>query len=144
MAEGGINAAIGPDDSPSLHFRDTWESGCRLANIKAVHHLTDRAPEVIGELQHLAMAFTLGADGKPALRPFGGQSVNRTAHADSTTGKQLVTALIYELRRYEEEGLVNRLTGFFSLILTLTRETFAGSCCIIETVKKQCISAPHS
>ena len=126
MAEGGINAAIGPDDSPSLHFRDTWESGCRLANIKAVHHLTDRAPEVIGELQHLAMAFTLGADGKPALRPFGGQSVNRTAHADSTTGKQLVTALIYELRRYEEEGLVNRLTGFFFLDIDLDEGNVRG------------------
>ena len=93
MAEGGINAALGPDDSAELHFRDTWNSGCRLADQEAVYHLTRRAPEVIKELVDLGMAFTLDKDGKPALRPFGGQSVNRTAHADSTTGKQIVTAL---------------------------------------------------
>ena len=113
MAEGGINAALGKDDSSELHFRDTWESGGRLANKEAVRHMTRRAPEVIADLQSLATAFTLDESGKPALRPFGGQSVNRTVHADATTGKQIVTALIYELRKYEESGLVKRLPDLY-------------------------------
>ena len=113
MAEGGINAALGKDDSSELHFRDTWESGGRLANKEAVRHMTRRAPEVIADLQSLATAFTLDESGKPALRPFGGQSVNRTVHADATTGKQIVTALIYELRKYEESGLVKRLSDLY-------------------------------
>lgn len=113
MAEGGINAALGKDDSSELHFRDTWESGGRLANKEAVRHMTRRAPEVIADLQSLATAFTLDESGKPSLRPFGGQSVNRTVHADATTGKQIVTALIYELRKYEESGLVKRLPDLY-------------------------------
>ncbi len=127
MAEGGINAALGPDDSAELHFRDTWNSGCRLADQEAVYHLTRRAPEVIKELVDLGMAFTLDKDGKPALRPFGGQSVNRTAHADSTTGKQIVTALIYELRRHEAEGLIKRLTGWQFLDLEIHDDAV---CCL--------------
>ena len=48
MAAGGINAAIGKDDSVDLHVKDTFDGGCKIANIEAIKELCGQAPEIIG------------------------------------------------------------------------------------------------
>ena len=49
--------------------------------------------------------------GNIALRYFGGQKKMRTAYAKSGIGKQLVSGISAELRRYEAEGKVRSLTN---------------------------------
>ena len=111
MAAGGINAALAENDSPELHAEDTLKSGGNIAGKKAVLGLCSDAPEIIRWLEKLGVVFSRTECGEVALRAFGGQSRNRTAYADASTGKQIMTALIREARRYEASQLINRLLG---------------------------------
>ena len=119
MAAGGINAAIGKDDSPALHAEDTLRAGGDIANGRAVRALCDAAPGILSWLSTLGVVFTRDADGTPALRAFGGQSRNRTAYAGAATGKQLMSALIREARRFEAAGMLVRCLGrqFYSALI---------------------------
>lgn len=64
MAEGGIQAAVGEDDSPQLHFEDTLRAGHFCAEPELVAQMVLDGPDVIRWLIRLGMAFDL-EDGKP-------------------------------------------------------------------------------
>ena len=111
MAAGGINAALASDDSPSLHSEDTIKSGGFIAGEKAVGALCNEAPNIVNWLESIGVVFSRNEEGKVSLRAFGGQSKNRTAYAGASTGKQIMTALIREARKYECNGKIKRLLG---------------------------------
>lgn len=111
MAAGGINASLGDDDSWECHMEDTIKSGGYIAGEKAVSGLCKAAPDIVKCLENLGVVFSRNKDGKVALRAFGGQSRNRTAYAGASTGKQIMTALIREARKYECKGKIKRLLG---------------------------------
>lgn len=110
MAEGGINASLdtmGEHDSPQEHFDDTMKGGVYLADPNAVWGLCSHAPEIVKQLCALGAALKT-KDGQPVLRNFSGQKKKRTAYAQSSTGKILMTALIDAVRHYEADGTVWR------------------------------------
>lgn len=111
MAAGGINAALAENDSPALHAEDTLKSGGNIAGEKAVLDLCSDAAEIVRWLEKLGVVFSRTDSGEVALRAFGGQSRNRTAYAGASTGKQIMSALIREARRYEASQLITRLLG---------------------------------
>ena len=111
MAAGGINAAIGVDDSVNQHAEDTLKSGGSIAGKEAVAGLCSAAPEIIRQLEGLGVVFSRNENGEVALRAFGGQSRNRTAYAGASTGKQIMSALIRVARKYECQNVINRLLG---------------------------------
>lgn len=111
MAAGGINAALGDDDSPQQHAADTLKSGGDIAGPKAVAGLCEEAPHIVRRLEELGVVFSREKSGQIALRAFGGQSRSRTAYAGASTGKQIMTALIREARKHECEGLITRCLG---------------------------------
>ena len=111
MAAGGINAALGKHDSPLIHAEDTLRSGGNIAGKNAVLGLCTAAPGIIGYLERLGVVFSRDESGEVALRAFGGQSRNRTAYAGASTGKQIVSALIREARKYEADEMIKRLLG---------------------------------
>ena len=111
MAAGGINAPIGCDDSPAKHAEDTLKSGGDIAGKEAVTGLCAAAPEILRWLESLGVVFSREENGEVALRAFGGQSCNRTAYAGASTGKQIMTALIREARKYECSEGITRLLG---------------------------------
>ena len=111
MAAGGINAAIGADDSVEQHAEDTLNSGGSIAGKEVVTGLCLAAPEIIRQLEGLGVVFSRNEDGKVALRAFGGQSRNRTAYAGASTGKQIMSALIRVARKHECCNIINRLLG---------------------------------
>ena len=111
MAAGGINAALGVDDSTNQHTEDTLNSGGNIAGKEAVKGLCAQAPEIIRWLEELGVVFSRTEQGEVALRAFGGQSRNRTAYAGASTGKQIMTALIREARKYECQNRINRILG---------------------------------
>lgn len=57
MAEGGIQAAIGEDDSPQIHFEDTLKAGHLCADKKLVARLAISAPNTIRWLIEQGMSF---------------------------------------------------------------------------------------
>ena len=66
-AQGGVAAAIGPDDDPALHAADTLAAGRGLCRESAVELLTREAPERIAELVDLGVEFDDGL--APGGRP---------------------------------------------------------------------------
>ena len=140
MAAGGINAALGKDDSPAQHAEDTMKSGGNIAGKEAVLGLCSAAPEIVRRLESLGVMFSRDEKGEVALRAFGGQSRNRTAYAGASTGKQIMTALIREARKYEGRELITRSLGrqFYSALIKDGRcygaLLYNEKTCKIETV----------
>lgn len=73
MAEGGIQAAVGDDDSPQRHFEDTFKAGHRAADKDLVAQLALDGPDVIRWLIKLGMSFDVVGH-----RPFGGTLKRKT------------------------------------------------------------------
>ena len=84
-AQGGIAAAISPDDSPELHMQDTVSAGAGMSNIEAAKILAADGPNAIAELVKLGITFDT-AEGKISLAREGAHSTPRVLHAggDST------------------------------------------------------------
>ena len=88
-AQGGIAAAIGPDDSPELHARDTMIAGDGLCDARAVRVLCDEGPRYTRELMEWGARFDRDAAGEPALASEGAHSVRRVLHARDATGREI-------------------------------------------------------
>lgn len=114
MAAGGINAVLpvcDDGDSIDLHIKETIESGCHIGGIKAVKALCNDAPYIIEWLESIGVIFSRDKNGNTARRAFGGQSRKRTVYAGASTGKQIVTALIREARKWECMERIERRLG---------------------------------
>lgn len=91
-AQGGIAAALGPDDSASLHVADTLRAGAGLCELDAVEHLVTHAATCIHRLVDLGVAFDRsGPDLAMTLEA--AHSRNRVLHAADTTGRAIVSIL---------------------------------------------------
>lgn len=135
MAEGGINAALdtkGEGDTPQQHEADTLRAACGLANPQAVHGLTQAAPQLVRQLDALGVQFNRTKQDDIDVRAFGGQKNKRTAFAQSDTGKQLVTAMIDAVRRWEVKKSVARLDHHVFETLLLDGNT-CGGCVVRDT-----------
>ena len=122
LAAGGINAVINSgetSDSIESHIEDTLKGGCFIAGENAVKGLCESAPDILRWLVKLGTVFTTDSDGSVCRRAFGGQSHRRTCYCGSATGKQIVTALVMEARRYEGLGLIKRRlwTDFYCTLI---------------------------
>jgi L-aspartate oxidase len=94
-AQGGIAAALGPDDSPQEHFADTLVAGVGLCDDAAVQVLVDEGPAAVGELIELGAHFDRAGDGALSLTREGGHHRNRIAHAGGdATGEEIERALV--------------------------------------------------
>ena len=112
MAAGGINAVTGEhndEDSVVSHIEDTLKGGAWLAGKKAVTGLCEGAGDIIRYLESIGTVFSVDSNGRPMVRAFGGQSHKRTHYCGASTGKQIVSALVMEARRYEGVGSIVRL-----------------------------------
>ncbi|HLF69311.1 MAG TPA: FAD-binding protein [Gaiellaceae bacterium] len=88
LAQGGIAAAVGDDDSPELHAEDTLRTGRGLSRPSAVTALTEEAPARIRDLVEL------GADFDDGLGLEGGHSRRRVVHAGgAATGDRVARVL---------------------------------------------------
>ena len=56
-AQGGIAAAIAPEDSAALHIQDTLAAGAGICDLEAVKFLVEEAPACIDSLVKMGVAF---------------------------------------------------------------------------------------
>lgn len=111
MAAGGINAVLPegePGDSVASHIEDTLKGGCDLGGERAVTGLCAHSEEILRYLEGIGTVFSVDGQGSPLRRAFGGQSHKRTYYCGASTGKQIVSALVMEARRFEAAGLIER------------------------------------
>jgi L-aspartate oxidase len=88
-AQGGIAAAIGTDDSPDLHARDTLAAGDGLCLPAAVDVLVREGPRYVRELIEWGASFDRDRHGQPALGREAAHSVRRVLHVRDATGKSI-------------------------------------------------------
>jgi L-aspartate oxidase len=93
-AQGGLAAALAPNDSFELHLSDTERAGRALVRRSAAEILVREAPACVHDLQALGVRFDGDRSGRLALGLEGGHSVRRVVHAGgSATGRRVVRQL---------------------------------------------------
>ena len=94
LAQGGIAAAIRPDDQAILHVEDTLVAGAGLCDRQAVEVLCAEGPGDIRTLVGLHVPFDLNAYGDLSVGREGGHHKNRIVHAGGdATGRETVKTL---------------------------------------------------
>jgi L-aspartate oxidase len=91
-AQGGIQAAVGDDDSPEAHAEDIWKSSHETADMRLVEVLTAEAPGTIRWLEEVGVEFTR-ANGGYRLARCGGASRKRLLQVGDRTGQAITKAL---------------------------------------------------
>jgi L-aspartate oxidase len=98
-AQGGIAAAVGLDDNPTLHAEDTIKAGAGLCDPAIVQQVTEDAPAVIEWLAKQGAQFDRGKDGRFNLGLEAAHSRRRIVHANGDgTGNALMKVLIAKVR----------------------------------------------
>jgi len=144
-AQGGIAAAVGPDDSPELHLRDTIEAGAGLVDEEAAAILVREAAERVRDLVRFGVPFD-SVGGEVALGREGAHSRARILHAGGdATGAHIELSLSSLARMSRiaikehcqvEDVVVER--GRTVAVATLdthvhTRETFEARSIVLAT-----------
>ena len=113
-AEGGAAGAIAPDDSLDEHAYDTISGGDWLCDQDAVEAFVREAPKELLRLEHWGCPWSREADGRIAVRPFGGMKKMRTWFAADKTGFHMLHTLFQTSLKYAsvvryDEWFVTRL-----------------------------------
>ncbi|MBQ3069401.1 MAG: FAD-dependent oxidoreductase [Clostridia bacterium] len=93
MAEGGIQAADKPNDSPAIHFVDAFGGGHFAAKRELLSKLVCDAPEAIQWLSSLGVEFDKDADGNMITTHGGGTSRKRMHAAKDYSGAEIMRTL---------------------------------------------------
>lgn len=125
-AQGGLAAAVGPDDNPELHLRDTLMAGAGLVDetaagvlmrearegvawlIAAGAHFDEREEHTPGEPDDLAHRYDLAREAAHSRR--------RVLHAHDATGAEIERALVAAIHA-RPDGLVLEHTEALDLVL---------------------------
>src|ERR1700738_2719683 len=98
-AQGGIAAALGAGDSPTLHRQDTLAAGAALCDAAAVQVLVEEGPARVRELQIAGAEFDLDPAGELLLGREAAHSTNRIVHAHGDqTGAAVARTMIERVR----------------------------------------------
>src|SRR3954463_5807698 len=101
-ADGGINAALNPEDSWESHAFDTVKGSDYLGDQDAIEIMCREAPNELLELEHMGVTFHRNAEGLLGTRAFGGASAARTYYVADITGQALLHVLYEQLMKHEE------------------------------------------
>ena len=93
MAEGGIQAADKPNDSPAIHFVDAFGGGHYAAKRELLAKLVCDAPEAIQWLNDLGVEFDKAPDGTMITTHGGGTSRKRMHAAKDYSGAEIMRTL---------------------------------------------------
>jgi len=116
-AQGGIAAALAPDDDPDKHAEDTLRTGCGLCDEALVREVAAAAPAAVRQLAAQGARFDRAGDGDAfSLGREGGHGAARILHVGDGTGAECSRTLVEQVRahpRIRERGrafLVDLLT----------------------------------
>lgn len=93
MAEGGIQAADKPNDSPATHYLDAFGGGHFAAKPELLYKLVNDAPDAIAWLNDLGVEFDKAPDGTMITTHGGGTSRKRMHAAKDYTGAEIMRTL---------------------------------------------------
>ena len=113
-AQGGINAALDPQDSWESHAFDTVKGSDYLGDQDAIEIMCREAPNELLTLEHLGVTFHRDETGHLGKRAFGGASAARTYYVADITGQAILHVLYEQLMKYDH---ITRYEEWFSTAL---------------------------
>lgn len=123
-AQGGIAAALGPDDSPALHAQDTIDVGGGLVDETVAQFVAAEAAARIEDLETLGVAFDRDQTGALKLGREAAHSCNRIIGVTGDrSGRAIMRALI---DRAEASPSLNFLEGYAAYELAVENGRVVG------------------
>ncbi len=111
-AQGGIAAAVGPDDDVELHAGDTLRLGYGLSEPAVVEAITAAAPDAMEWLLKSGMTFDREPTGNLSLGMEGGHRLPRILHSGGTaTGKELQRVLAMRAQQHPHIDVYSNTTA---------------------------------
>lgn len=92
LAQGGVAAAVAPEDSPQQHLEDTFRAGGRRVDVTAARYLCERAFGAIGYLESLGVPFDR-AGREYSLHTEAAHRCARVLHVGDATGAAIMRSL---------------------------------------------------
>jgi succinate dehydrogenase/fumarate reductase flavoprotein subunit len=117
MAQGGIQAADKPNDSPVTHYLDMMGGGHFTNDPDLVEALVRDAPGAIAWLESLGCMFDKEPDGTLVTIHGGGTSRKRMHSARDYSGAEIMRTLRDEVRSYPEEITVVEFSPAIELVM---------------------------
>ncbi|MEE8354741.1 MAG: FAD-dependent oxidoreductase [Candidatus Bathyarchaeia archaeon] len=96
MSQGGIQAAVAPDDNPAIHYLDVMGGGHYENKPELAELLVREGPNVIRWHEELGVMYDKLEDGTMQLAPGGGTSRKRMHSCKDYTGLEITRVLIDE------------------------------------------------
>ena len=113
IAQGGLNAPLGKDDSPESFAEDTLLAGDGLCDRSVVRTFAREASKDVIWLERMGVPFNRDGEGRLDRRRFGSNSKSRSCYADDRTGHIVLQVLHEQFQRAEipsfEEWFVTSL-----------------------------------
>ena len=123
-AQGGIAAALAPDDSPDAHYTDTMAAGAGLCDPAAVRVLVEEGPHRVRDLAALGAAFDRDPAGVLELTREGGHLHRRIVHAGGdATGAEVERALLAAVAAADDVEVIEH-----ALVLDLLMDGAGRTC----------------
>ncbi|BCH19305.1 L-aspartate oxidase [Mesorhizobium sp. L-2-11] len=112
LAQGGLAASLGEDDSPDLHLADTLAAGDGLCDEQMARRVVEAAPQAVENLIRLGTPFDRSLDGRLQLGLEAAHSRRRIVHAaGDATGRELFRALLGVARRTRSITIMEGMTA---------------------------------
>lgn len=134
LAQGGLAASLGEDDSPDLHLADTLAAGDGLCDEQMARRVVEAVPQAVDNLIRLGAPFDRALNGKLRLGLEAAHSRRRIVHAADATGHELFHALLAVARRTRSITIMEGATalrlgvaqgGIVGLVAVLHNSVFA-------------------
>ncbi len=93
MAQGGMQIAVAPDDSPVQHFLDTLKGGHMKNDHRLLKTMVEEGPSVAQWLLELGVLFDRNADGGLHVKKGGGSTRERLLTCSDYTGLEIMRVL---------------------------------------------------
>lgn len=123
-AQGGIAAALGPDDSPELHARDTETAGAGIVDPKIARLIASEAGARIEDLFRLGVPFDRDAKGHFVLGREAAHSRHRIVRVTGDrAGAEIMSALV---KAVKAEPRIRVIEGLIAFELALESGRVAG------------------
>lgn len=117
MSQGGMQAAVTPQDSPTTHYLDAFGGGHFDNKPELVRALTEDGPEVVKWLEDLGVVWDKNPDGSMYVLHGGGTSRKRMHSCRDYTGAIIMRTLMDEVRNHPDKITVLEFMPTVELLL---------------------------
>jgi succinate dehydrogenase/fumarate reductase flavoprotein subunit len=117
MSQGGMQAAVTPQDSPAIHYLDALGGGHFDNKPDLVRALTEDGPEVVKWLEDLGVVWDKNPDGSMYVLHGGGTTRKRMHSCRDYTGAMIMRTLMDEVRNHPDKVTVLEFMPTVELLL---------------------------